>query len=78
MSKKPTVQEVRAAFGLIITFADLIREVGRVPSGELYARVMDKLDLATYNRIIDQLKKAGLIEEKAHELIWIGPKKEDK
>lgn len=64
-----------SALQIIRVVADAIQELERVPSGELYARLMGHMNLATYNRIIGTLKGAGLVEEKAHELIWIGPAK---
>jgi hypothetical protein len=60
----------------MIAMADTIRDLGRVPSGELYARVMGHMNMATYNRVIGSLKAAGLVEEKSFELIWTGPAKE--
>jgi hypothetical protein len=54
--------------------ADAIRDLGEVPSGHLYAHVMGAMSLETYQGLIGILKRAGLIEEKAHLLTWIGPK----
>ena len=36
------------------------------PSGVLYAGLMGIIDLATYQSIVDALKRAGLIDERAH------------
>ncbi len=48
-----------------------------VPSGHLYAQVMGKLDLETYNGCMASLKNAQLVEEDAsHMLRWIGPKED--
>lgn len=70
---QPTAQELRAALDVIITIAETIRTLRSVPSGELYARVMGVLSLDSYNRAIDNLKRAGLVAESAHVLTWIGP-----
>lgn len=42
-----------------------------IPSGHLYARLMSfGYSLAVYQRIIDVLKTAGLVTERAHLLTW--------
>jgi hypothetical protein len=61
------------AIQLLAVIAETIRELGAVPSGHLYANVMSYMSLDIYNLIISTLKKAGLVEEKAHLLTWIGP-----
>ena len=53
--------------------ADAIRELGSVPSGQLYTTVMPLIDLRTYTRVIDTLKNAGLVAESADVLRWTGP-----
>jgi hypothetical protein len=55
--------------------ADAVRDVGSIPSGHLYAQVMNTLRLDQYNQIIGILKGAGLVaEDRAHMLRWVGPK----
>ena len=56
---------------IVKAIAEAIRDLGSVPSGHLYARVMGILSLDQYNQVIGILKKQGLIEEKYHELTWI-------
>jgi hypothetical protein len=67
----PTESEIKNAFIFIKTIADSIREAKRIPSGTLYAVLMDKISLSEYEKVIAILKKSELIEEKNHELIWI-------
>ena len=50
---------------VIAAVADCIREVGAVPSGHLYAILMAKMDLDTYQAIIRTLVRAGLVEDRA-------------
>lgn len=64
----------RAAVSVIMIVGDAVRELGSVPSGELYARLMSKMNIETYNGIIAALKAAGLVEEKSHLLTWVGPR----
>jgi len=53
---------------------EAIRDLGSVPSGHLYARLMGHMDLDTYNKLIGLLKQANLVEESNHLLTWVGPK----
>lgn len=71
-----TDKAVEAAIEIAKAVADTIQELERVPSGVLYAQLMGHMSLATYEKIIDILKRGKVIEEKHHELIWIGPPKE--
>ena len=66
-----TKQEIEATFQTVKAIAEAIRDLGSVPSGHLYARVMGVLSLDQYNQIIGILKRQGLIEESYHELKWI-------
>jgi hypothetical protein len=70
-----------AAIVALAAIAETIRDLtaasplGGVPSGELYTHLMDKLDIQSYTALISSLKAAGLVEERAHLLVWIGPAK---
>ena len=66
-------EHVRAYVAIISAVAETIRERGTVPSGTLYALLMGRMTFEAYSRMIQQLKNAGLIEEKAHLLRWTGP-----
>ena len=50
---------------------DAIKEAGEdgIPSGHLYAMMMDLMSLDTYDSIIDLLKKAGKVKEEDYLLI---------
>ena len=53
--------------------ADAIRELGSVPSGHLYARLMGVLSLDAYEQIIGALISAGVVRrDGSHLLTWIG------
>jgi hypothetical protein len=61
----------RLAFRLIAeAFEEAIGAAGSqgIPSGHLYAMVMGKTDLATYEAIIGSLKATGRIVERNHVL----------
>jgi hypothetical protein len=59
--------------------AEAIRELGEVPSGHLYARVMPYVSASAYDRILGILIEAKLVRRSgSHLLTWIGPAKEEK
>ena len=64
----------RATLEVVRTVADAIRDLGAVPSGHLYARMMGYVSLETYTSIIDVLKQAGLVSERNYLLTWVGPR----
>ena len=71
ITKEQTSAYVRALAAL----AEAIRDLGEIPEGELYARLMGYLDLNGFTRLIDRLIGAKLVERTpAHLLRWIGPK----
>jgi hypothetical protein len=67
-----TEEQKKAMFEVIKGFAHLIKTLGSVPSGELYARVMGKLSLDSYQAIIGYLEAAELVEVKNHVITWVG------
>lgn len=74
-----TPLERRAAILTIQAIADCLRDLGEVPSGIFYARLMamsgmSNLSATAYKSLIDNLKKAKVLEVKNHVLRWIGPK----
>jgi hypothetical protein len=65
---------VKQAVTLLLAVADAIKELGSVPSGCLYASLMQTgMSLETYTRIINVLKKQNLVVEHHHLLTWVGP-----
>jgi hypothetical protein len=74
-----TTSETLAAVRVAHAIAESIREVGEIPSGHLYARLMGIMDLRQYEQFIDILIDARLVERKpSHLLRWIGPKPNQK
>jgi len=68
-----SMTKVEAALGMVQAMADAIKELGSVPSGHLYARVMGHMSLENYTAIIGVLIKAGLVEmDSSHLLRWVG------
>lgn len=55
----------RAAVAFLQLLADCIKQSGPmgIPSGHLYAMVMDKISLEVYTLAIEKLKELGVIEE---------------
>ena len=68
-------RQLEAAIQALKALAEIIRHAGEVPSGELYARLMHKVTLEDYTRLIETLKRTGLVTETpGHLLRWAGPK----
>jgi hypothetical protein len=66
-------QEVHGGLNTIRAVADAIKEANEIPSGHLYAAVMQWVDLCGYEKIISILTRAGLVEETpGHLLKWKG------
>jgi len=57
-----------AGWGIILAILYAIQEAGSkgIPSGHLYTALCGKMDLDTYQSIIDLLQKAGRIEARGH------------
>src|SRR4051812_14824227 len=68
-----TQTEVRAALRIVLAVTETIREAGEVPEGTLYAGLMDRLDLAGFEKMIALVVRTGLVEKQGHLLRWIGP-----
>ncbi len=69
-----TGKDLKAGLEIIKAVADAIRELGRVPSGHLYARLAASgCTFENYEKIISIIKNTGLVRETpGHELVWIG------
>lgn len=65
------MEATKAAVEIIKAIADTIKELKRVPNGELWAHCMGKMSFNDYQKVIDILKGAGLIKEINNELIWV-------
>lgn len=69
-----TAEQARAAVDTIMAVAVAIRDLGSVPSGHLYARLMGRLELQQFQQIIAILKRTGAVTEANHVLTWAGGK----
>lgn len=66
--------QAQAAAGALLALAECIRDLGSVPSGHLYARVMGYMSLETYEALIGILVDAGKVRRHPSYLLeWIGP-----
>lgn len=70
----PTREQVLGVLEVTLAVGQAIRELGRVPSGELYARLMPTgIKLESYNAIINALVRAKVVKNDNHLLVWVGP-----
>lgn len=70
----PTTAELKAALALTFAVAEVIREKGEIPSGELYSLLMDKVTFEGYQGLLRTLTNAKLIKVSNHLITWVGPK----
>ncbi len=70
---KPTTKQIAAYLETIRAIADTVQELGSVPAGHLYARLMGVMSLETFNGMIGTLTSAGLVKQNAsHLIVWTG------
>lgn len=62
----------KAALQVVLAVGEAIKDLGSVPSGHLYARLMGHMSLETYNKVIALLVKTGAVKEESHLLTWVG------
>jgi hypothetical protein len=66
-------RRTEAVIRTLLAVRDCIRELGSVPSGELYARLCGHMSLETYESIIQTMINARVVRRSNHLLTWIGP-----
>ena len=72
--RKSAAAQVAALLALLQVLAEAIRDAkdAGIPSGHLYAMMVHKVPLATYQYAIGILKNAGAVTEQFHLLRWTG------
>lgn len=66
--------QIASAVLVVAAVAEVVRQVGSIPSGNVYANLCGMITLPQYESILTTLKNAELISESpAHLLTWIGP-----
>jgi len=66
-------KRIAATANIVAAVAETIRDLGSVPSGHLYARLMGHMNLETYEGIIGVLVRKGMVrQEPSHLLVWKG------
>ena len=59
----PTPEQKEAVVSLAVALLTAIIDAKSIPSGHLYAIVMNKISIETYDALIAQLIKAGMISQ---------------
>lgn len=65
-----TKEQLTAGLNTLRALANTIRELGEVPSGQLYASVMSVMDLASYEKAIALLVRSTIIRKCGDLLVW--------
>ena len=71
-TRQITNAQVHAGLMVLKAVADTVRELGEAPEGPIYAALMDRMDLATFESLVRTLVGSGLIEKRGHLLVWVG------
>lgn len=70
-------KQAKAMIGVIHIISETIRELKQVPSGYLYAQVMNHVTATQYAKILEILTNAQVITISNHLITWVGPKPEE-
>jgi len=74
--RETNIQKLEATLAVARAIADAVRELGSVPAGHLYVRLMDKISLQSFEGVIGLLVRSELVRrDGSHLLTWIGPAK---
>ena len=65
-----TAAQLKAGFAALTALAEAIRELKQIPSGHLYARVMNHMDINAYEKAISLLCNSGVIRKNGDLLVW--------
>lgn len=69
----PTKEQLKSGLNVIVAVTETIRECGEAPEGTLYAALMGRMDLQTFEKIVAVIVNTGLVEKRGNLLRWIGP-----
>lgn len=67
-------KEVTSAIMVVAAVVETVKEIGSIPSGHLYAQLMGRMNLETYEGIINTAKRCNLLKEENNVLTYCGPK----
>jgi hypothetical protein len=67
-----TNADIQAGLEIMIAAVEAIRDAKSIPSGTLYAAMMDTLSHDAYESMIRQVLRTGLVKQENHLLTWIG------
>jgi endo-1,4-beta-mannosidase len=66
-------QQIEHIMNLVTVIGSGIQKLGGIPSGYLYAQMMDMVSIDEYQLVLATLVKLKVISVKNHYITWIGP-----
>ncbi len=69
---KTTNEIAVAALEIFLAISEAVRELCTVPSGHLYAQVLQVLSLEQYEQVLGTLERAGVIKIENLVVRWTG------
>jgi hypothetical protein len=72
-SESTETKDIAVTVDVAVAIGETIRELGSVPSGQLYARLMGRMSIEDYEAAIGLLIRTRLVRrEPSHLLVWAG------
>ena len=65
-------EKMKAAVQIMKAVAESIKEVGSIPSGHLYAQLMGKMSLGSYEKMICAMQRMQIIRVEDHLITYAG------
>jgi hypothetical protein len=66
-------QKIKAAVEIMKAVAGAIKDLGTIPSGHLYAQLMGKMSLDSYEKMLSALQRMGIVSVDGNHLVtYIG------
>ena len=64
-------EQSKAGLRLGVAAAETVKDLGQVPSGHLYAALMHQMTLDQYTKVVNIMKRAGMVKENNNLLTWV-------
>ena len=64
-------EQSKAGLSLVVAVAETVKDLGQVPSGHLYAALMHQMTLDQYIKVVNIMKRAGMVKENNNLLTWV-------
>ena len=67
-----TTENIQSALKVMVAAVEAIKDAGQIPSGHLYAAMMGTLSQSSYDAMLRQILRTGLVRQDGDVLIYVG------